>query len=332
MSDAGGKGEKGERPRHPIGVVSERTGLTPDVIRVWERRYGVVEPARESTGHRLYTDGDVARLELLARAVEGGRSIGRIAGLSEDEVAELVRTDAAARWRAARPPTPLPGGGGGGGGGSGPEVTGALVEGALERTRALDAAGLEAVLKRALMVVGVRVFLEHVVAPLLRRVGDAWHAGRLGAAHEHLASGVTVAVVAGLRSRLAAVPGAPLVAVGTPAGERHEVGALLAAAVAAAEGWRVLYLGPDLPAAELAGAADAAGARALALSVVRKGEDPEVTREISAVAESLRGRTDVLVGGAGVEALRPSLEGSGVVLLEGLDGFEAYLRGGRGPG
>lgn len=312
-------------PRHPMGVVAERTGLSPDVIRVWERRYGVVEPSRDAGGNRLYTDAEVTRLELLGRAVEGGRSIGRIADLSDEAVAELVRSDAAARWRTARPPSAAEGSSGSAATGAG---AAAVVERAFERTRALDAAGLEELLERAALVLGVRVFLEGVAAPLLRRVGDAWHAGVVGVAHEHMASGVTVSLLGRLRRRLPATAGAPLIAVGTPAGERHEVGALLAAATAASEGWRVLYLGPDLPGPEIASAAEAAGARAVALSVVRQNVNGEMAEAVRAVAEPLRGRADVLLGGAGAEGLRERLSGAGVVLLDGLGALEEYLRRG----
>lgn len=315
-------GEDG-RPLHPMGVVSDRTGLTPDVIRVWERRYGVVEPGRDAAGNRLYTDADVSRLDLLARAVEGGRSIGRIAELSEGELADLVKADATARWRAsirdATGPTDRV---------EADEAAAAFVDVAMERTRGLDAAGLEAVLERAAMLLGVRVFLEWVVAPLQRRIGEEWHAGVLGVAHEHLASGVTVPLLGRLRSRLPTSSNAPLLAVATPSGERHEVGALLAAAVAASEGWRVLYLGPDLPASEIALASTSAGARAVALSVVRSAGSDETAAEIREVAGTLAGKVAVLVGGAGVDALAPDLEGAELTFLDSLGALEDYLRRG----
>lgn len=305
-----------------MGVVSDRTGLTPDVIRVWERRYGVVEPARDAAGNRLYTDADVARLDLLARAVEGGRSIGRIAELPEGELADLVRSDATARWRASTREGP-----GLGDRVEADEAAASFVDAAMQRARGLDAAGLEAVLERAAMLLGVRVFLERVVAPLQRRIGEEWHAGVLGVAHEHLASGVMVPLLGRLRSRMPTSSTAPLLAVATPSGERHEVGALLAAAVASSEGWRVLYLGPDLPASEIALAAASAGAQAVALSVVRSAGSGETAAELRAVAEALAGKVTVLVGGAGVDAVAPDLEGAGLVLLDGLGALEDYLRG-----
>ena len=64
---------------HPIGVVAERTGLSLDVLRVWERRYGVVQPTRDEGGRRLYSDADIERLRLLAEATSGGRAIRQVA-------------------------------------------------------------------------------------------------------------------------------------------------------------------------------------------------------------------------------------------------------------
>ena len=63
---------------HPMRVVSQRTGLSPDVLRAWEKRYGVVLPQRTDGGQRLYSDSDLARLSLLARAIAGGRSLSLI--------------------------------------------------------------------------------------------------------------------------------------------------------------------------------------------------------------------------------------------------------------
>src|SRR5690606_24808776 len=82
--------------RHPIAVVAERTGLSQDLLRVWERRYDAVTPARSETGQRLYSDSDVERLRLLDAAVGAGRRIGNIASLPTDELAKMVAEDRAA--------------------------------------------------------------------------------------------------------------------------------------------------------------------------------------------------------------------------------------------
>ena len=81
------------RRKHPIRVVTTRTGLTPDLLRAWERRYGVVTPTRSTGGQRLYSDADVERLAMLHRAVLSGRAIRTVAELTDDELAALVGVD-----------------------------------------------------------------------------------------------------------------------------------------------------------------------------------------------------------------------------------------------
>src|SRR4051812_28560881 len=96
--------------RHPIAVVAQRTGLSQDVLRVWERRYGAVTPSRSPNGLRLYSDTDIERLLLLRSATRAGRSIGQIASLPMGELEALVTEDEAARDKRGRsvgaPPDP----------------------------------------------------------------------------------------------------------------------------------------------------------------------------------------------------------------------------------
>ena len=75
--------EERRQPRHPMGAVAQRTGLSSDVIRAWERRYGVVSPERSSGGHRLYSDADVEKLRLLHRLTLAGRQIGGLVQLEQ---------------------------------------------------------------------------------------------------------------------------------------------------------------------------------------------------------------------------------------------------------
>ena len=91
-----------EGKRHPIQIVVRRTGLTADVLRAWERRYTAVEPARSSSGRRLYTDDDIERLRLLKRATDAGRSIGQVATLATDALTAMVRDDEAQEAEAPR--------------------------------------------------------------------------------------------------------------------------------------------------------------------------------------------------------------------------------------
>ena len=300
-----------ERPLHPISVVAARTGLSPDVLRVWERRYGVVEPARDEAGRRLYTDADVERLRLLAQATEGGRSISQLLDLDGAELAELVRSDETARRQPARPLAA--------------ESADALVARAFARASAHDAAGLDGELSRAAAVLGAARFLDAVVAPLFRRIGEAWHAGELGIAQEHLATGVANAVMARMRTALPVDGAAPAIVVATPAGERHEIGAQLVAGAATLEGWRVFYLGADLPAADIGRAVRAVGARVVALSIVYPADDARVADELRALRETLPTDVEMVIGGSGVRRLKGVDALPGVTVLSDLAGLRALL-------
>lgn len=304
-----------EGRRHPIGVVEQRTGLPQDVIRVWERRYGAVRPSRGPGGQRLYDDDDIERLRLLHLATRGGRRIGGIASLSVDELARLVEEDAAA-VAAQRPSGTV----------AVPDVDG-LIDEALAFTRELEPQPLDALLRRAAAQLGMSAFMEAVAVPMLRRAGDEWHAGRLNAAQEHLASSVLHDIIAGAMRSLAHRNGAAPLVVATPAGERHVIGAALVGATAAVEGWNVIYLGADLPAEEIAAAARAADASLVAISVVYVDDRERVLAEMRALRAALSSSVRLLVGGAGASLLRTELTAIGVDVAASLADLHHALRG-----
>jgi DNA-binding transcriptional MerR regulator/methylmalonyl-CoA mutase cobalamin-binding subunit len=255
------EGQTRDEPRHPMGVVVQRTGLTSHVLRAWERRYGAVEPGRTEGGQRLYSDADVLRLRLLRRATEAGRAIGSVAGLSTQTLATLVGEDAGERR-----------GDGSAGPGGRPGVAARHLETCLEAADRLDAQALRDELMRAVVTLSAPAFVVEVVGPLLHRVGELWEEGSMRPAQEHVVSTAVRQVLDWLLGRYDASSDAPLVVTGTVAGELHEFGAMLASVVAADVGWRVLYLGPSLPAEEIAMAASRSGASVVAVSVV-DGED-----------------------------------------------------------
>ncbi len=298
-------------PRHPIRVAAERTGLSPPLLRMWERRYGVVDPARSEGGQRLYSDAEIDRLRLLRRATLGGRSIGQVEELSNEALLELVREDERSRARVPRRE-------------EAPGVAGALEE-ATAAALALDEDELERILRRALGNAGLPTFLEEVGTPLLEDVGERWRAGEAGLAEEHLASAVVRRVAESAMLSLTAPPDAPILVVATPAGERHEMGALLAAATARSAGWRVRYLGPDLPADEIAGAAERTDARAVGLSTVYGAGEEALLAEVEELRKRLAPHVTLLVGGAGALRCRDALADRGAVPVDDLDALRAAL-------
>ncbi len=301
--------------RHPIGVVAERTGLSPDLLRVWERRYSAVEPSRSLDGQRSYSDADVERLRLLRLATMAGRSIRQVARLETEELARLVREDEVARQEVSRRTESAV-----------LASTGEDVERALHLARAVDAPGLESFLRRTAAALGVPVFLDGLAAPLLRRMGEEWEAGRLTPAQEHVATAIVQRVLEGVIHFLVVPHDAPNLLLATPVGEQHRMGSVLAAAAAAVDGWRVTHLGPDLPAGEIAAAALAVDARVVGVSIVYPRERDRVLAELRTLRSRLPASVPLAAGGAGAVALAPELRGAGIHVVQDLSELRAALR------
>ncbi len=316
-----------EAPRYSIGVVARRTGLKPDLIRAWERRYGAVEPARSETRRRRYSDAEVRRLRLLRQAVDGGHSIGDIAHLPDAEIEELIAADAAAaatvggaaRGRAV-PAAPW--------GGDQPEAVEAMLDACLAAVRALDARALDRELDRASLALSRAHLLEQLLVPLMERVGDLWHEGELRPFHEHLATSIVRSFLGGLTpssGQDGPRGGAPAIVLTTPARQRHELGALIAAVTAASAGWTILYLGPDLPAEEIAGVALESGARAVALSLTYPPDDPSLAGEMARLRRLLPQDVELVVGGRAAAGYAGAVEAAGGRRLEDLSAFRRVL-------
>lgn len=299
--------------QHPIQVVVRRTGLTADVLRAWERRYGVVEPGRSPTGRRLYSDADIERLRLLRRAKLAGRSIGQISGLPTDELVRQLREDEAEEARAPEPAAERG------------DPAHQLQLDALAAVDAMDAAGLEQVLRRAGTVLGAERALEAVIAPTLTVVGERWHAGGLSVAHEHAASAVVRQVAGDLLRAASDDPDRPLALFATPAGERHELGALMAAVIAATHGWRVLYLGADVPTGDIARAAQRHRAGVVAVSVVSREQASHVSSELRSLRAALPSDTTLIVGGRGLPEQEALLDEIGAVGIDTLATLREYF-------
>lgn len=280
------------RPIHPIQVAARRSGLTPDLLRAWERRYGVVTPSRTPGSHRLYSDEEIEKLRLVHDAVNAGRRIGQVARMGQEELRRLVDSDR------PFPQTPAPGREDAVPAPPGPARLGAC----LAAIEALNQEELARILEKEALSQPVPALIEELVQPLLETVGREWVAGRLRICHEHLTSAVLRTFLDSLRCVRPAPAGAPHLLVGTPAGQHHEFGALITVLFAEADGWRVTYLGTNLPAEELAAAAAQTEARALALSISFPPDDPHLARDLKKLGKLLSPGFPVLVGGGAAAA------------------------------
>jgi DNA-binding transcriptional MerR regulator/methylmalonyl-CoA mutase cobalamin-binding subunit len=266
-----------EAATYSLGAVSRLTGLSPHVLRAWERRYQAVTPLRTPGGTRRYRESDVARLRLLAAATGAGHPIGDVAGLSETE----LRRRTAGPVEEPRPPL-------------------RLILAAIDR---LDADETERLLGVQLAALGSRRFIAAVVAPLMHEVGDRWEEGRLCVASEHLASASVRNLLGGTLRRMAQSSHSPPILLTTLPGERHELGILSCAVIAVELGANAIYLGPDLPTGEVVAAAGATRAGAVAVSTSRCAPVRQRERAVRELRRALPRDVALWIGGSGSEGL-----------------------------
>ena len=302
-----------EAPRHPVRVTALRTGLTPHVLRAWERRYHIVHPSRSEGGQRLYSDLDVQRLKLIRSLSQRGHSLAQLGSASLEDLERRAQEDSGSRSLAPQPPVKD----------TGAEEIKAAV---LEAARRLDAAQLQVILEQAAVNLGVLDFLEQVAGPSLQRVGQGWSDGNVSVAQEHLATAVFRRVLGWILRVYEVSHAAPRLVVATPPRQAHELGAMLAAAAAAAQGWEVTYLGADLPIGDIVAAAKQVDAMGVALSIVYPASDPGLVSSLEQLRAGLDMRSALLLGGGAAAQDRERLTALGAQVIDSLPEFRAALQ------
>jgi DNA-binding transcriptional MerR regulator len=203
-----------------IGEFARRVGVTPELLRAWERRYGLLQPVRSDGGFRLYTDDDAERVSQMKRALDEGLSAAEAAQrtLARARPAEGLLDDARDRLLAA--------------------------------ARVYDEATVQTVLDEALAGFALTTVLRELVLPVMREIGDEWERGALEVGQEHFSTTL-------IRERLLALArlwgrgGGPLAILACAPGERHDIGLIAFGLVLRSHGWRILFLGADTPVSTL---------------------------------------------------------------------------------
>jgi DNA-binding transcriptional MerR regulator/methylmalonyl-CoA mutase cobalamin-binding subunit len=305
-------------------VVVRRTGLSPHVIRIWEKRYGAVAPGRTETRRRLYTEADIARLVLLRQATLLGHSISRIATLPTEQVRALINAEAATALPAPSTPPPH----------ADTVPAQSSLDACLDAVQRLDAVTLETTLMRARVILSHTAFLETVIVPLMQTIGDLWYQGVLRIMHEHFTSAVVRTLLGSLHLAPGLADTTPHLIVTTPSGQLHEIGALCVASIASVDGWRVTYLGPNLPTEDIAAAVQQDQTRAIGLSIMYPPDDPHLPQELGKLRRYLPPDVTIFVGGLSSASYQKSLDSLGVVRPRDLQEFRRHLealRTGRTP-
>lgn len=310
-----------------IQLASQLSGLSPHVIRIWERRYGALNPSRTCTNRRMYCEEAIERLKLLRELTENGHRIGNVARLSTEDLRAQVgalrqRSAVVASATSSTVPatgtfsvdatTPL-------------ETPQEFVQAGIAAARAYDSDRLRRLLHRARQQFGHRAMLHQVVCPLIHDIGTAWQQGNLRPSHEHVATAVIRELLLTPVPGSQTAPTAPEIVISTPVGEMHELGALLVSSSARDLGWRVTYLGPNLPTEEIAACARARQARAVGLSVVYPEGCPVIQEKLRKLRQLLPEPMVLIVGGRAAQGYARNLQDVNIQWADSLNSLDQIL-------
>jgi MerR family transcriptional regulator, light-induced transcriptional regulator len=268
-----------------IGELSKRSGVSPELLRAWERRYGLLRPVRSAGGLRLYTSADVERVRVMRQHLSDGVAAAEAAALTlragvGDEAAPMAFRPEAVRDDLAD---------------------------ALDR---YDEPRAQAILDRLLAVATVDTLLSEVVLPYLRELGERWRRGDASVAQEHFASSVVRGRLLGLARGWGLGLGPTAVLACLP-GEQHDLGLIAFGLALRSRGWRIVYLGSDSPIETVEEVSRQLDPSLVVLTAVSSDRVEPVVTQLRALADRHR----LALGGAA--AGNGALEAGGALALPG---------------
>lgn len=265
-----------------IGELSRRTGVSAELLRAWEQRYGLLRPERSAGGFRLYTAADESRVRRMTALIASGVSASEAAARAASD--EPVPVDGAVTDELARE-----------------------LRGALDR---FDAEAAHDALDRLLAAVSAEVAISEVLVPLLHELGDRWETGAATVGQEHFASNLIRGRLLGVARGWARGSG-PAFVLACPPGEEHDLGLMMFGIALARRGARVVFLGADTPVATIAETVRDVGPAGVVIAASRPEPLSEASTELAAIARDV----PLYLGGAGADdRLAAALGGR---LLEG---------------
>ncbi|MEQ1792720.1 MAG: cobalamin B12-binding domain-containing protein [Nitrospira sp.] len=290
---------------HRIHRVAKLTGLSKDVIRVWERRYGLVQPSRSSNRYREYSDEEVALLRFVKAQMEQGATIGALATEGHDSLVARMRVATPVSEADQKPHDRLL-----------DELIGSLDP--------MDKAGFERRLNGAVAVIPFEEAVQRILLPLQRRIGELWHEGHLNIAVEHYVTKIIQQKLFSVMNQLPVNEFGPRILIACPEGETHEIGAQAVAYIAATKGCHVYYLGPNLPYSDLVSFCEKISPDLVLLSLTELKQETATLHHIKQL-EHLATRWSVAVGGQGARAMGDRLSDTKIELLDDLTALHSRL-------
>lgn len=290
-------------PSFNIAAVERDTGLSKDVLRMWERRYGFPQPDRDSNGERCYPADQVERLRLIKRLMDAGHRPGKLIATPVEELAGFV-----SRRAKARP-------------GIDSSDGGELSE-LLALIKQHDSNGFQQAMQQRLARQGLQRFVQETIAPLTFQVGEAWEDGSVEVFEEHLFTELTKRL---LRQAIAGLPSglrSPRIMLTSVPDEPHVLGLLMVEALFALEGAECIPLGTQMPLLEIGRAASAHRTNVVALSFSVAFPQRQIPGLLQQLRMVLAPEIELWAGGAGVQRLAPI---EGVLLLTSFESAVSAL-------
>jgi len=265
-----------------ISAVERETGLSKDVLRKWETRYGFPSPLRDSLGERAYPLPQVDRLRLIKRLMDAGMRPSRLVNESDENLNALALASQS------------------------PQISskdGDVETLTLDKLRQQDPSGLRQLLYRELMRQGIQCFVQDTLVPLNHAIGEAWACGELSIHEEHVYSEAVQGLLRETIAKLSDSQGRPRVLMTTLPEEQHGLGLLMLAAVLSLRGAYCISLGTQTPVQDIVEAAEAHRADVVALSFSNAYPQRRILPALEELRQRLDGEVEVWAGGAGCARL-----------------------------
>ena len=291
---------------HRIHRVAKLTGLSKDVIRVWERRFGLLKPTRGANRYRNYSDEDVTLLRFLKEQLDAGSSIG--------ELAKLGREELLGRARASAPRVSFV-----------DNTFSRLLRELLSTLNPFDRVIFEKRLNGAVAVVPFEEALHGILLPLQEQVGQLWHEGHVNVAIEHYVTKQIQQKIFSAMNQLPVAEFGAKVIVACPPGEEHDIAALAVAYRCRVRGCRVYYLGANVPIASLTNLCDKVKPDLTIISFPLALPEANAAALVQSLTHEVVPASRLAVGGHGALAMRDLFVKSNIEIVEDFADLDVML-------
>lgn len=300
-----------------IKAVSKMTGIGIHTIRAWERRYSAITPKRSETNRRKYSEEEVNKLMLLAKATKNGFNIGNIANLSIEKIEDILgKTEGTFDTPRVNTQKNIF---------TSESKFDRLIEESITVIKSFDRDAMEKILSQSLINNSKQTTILNFIIPLLEKVGELWASGELRIMHEHFTSSLLRTFLGSYLEGNSDSPSAPKLITGTFPGFQHDLGALIASILSLDSGWNSIFLGANLPSEEISAAALQLHAQAVLISLIYPNDDVMVRTNLKNMRKFLGRNFPIIITGHSAPYYSDFIKETGAIHLDKLEGLTNLL-------